>query len=59
METWLPRDKQWFLANIALGVREEKKKKKKKKRVDFTSIISRARFEDMNMDYFHKCIDLV
>jgi hypothetical protein len=29
METWLPRDKQWFLANIALGVREEKKEKKK------------------------------
>jgi heat shock 70kDa protein 1/2/6/8 len=27
--------------------------------VDFTSIITRARFEDMNMDYFHKCIDLV
>jgi hypothetical protein len=25
MEIWLPRDKQWFLADIALGVREEKK----------------------------------
>jgi hypothetical protein len=25
MEIWLPRDKQWFLADIAVGVREEKK----------------------------------
>jgi hypothetical protein len=27
MEMWLPRDKQWFLANIALGVREGKNNK--------------------------------
>jgi hypothetical protein len=25
MEIWLPRDKQWFLADIALGVREGNK----------------------------------
>jgi hypothetical protein len=31
MEIWLPRDKQWFLADIAVGVREEKNKNKNKK----------------------------
>jgi hypothetical protein len=32
MEIWLPRDKQWILADIAVGVREEKKEKKKEKK---------------------------
>eukprot|EP00602_Paraphysomonas_sp_CaronLab_P010397 CAMPEP_0185025004 /NCGR_PEP_ID=MMETSP1103-20130426/8131_1 /TAXON_ID=36769 /ORGANISM="Paraphysomonas bandaiensis, Strain Caron Lab Isolate" /LENGTH=658 /DNA_ID=CAMNT_0027558111 /DNA_START=61 /DNA_END=2037 /DNA_ORIENTATION=- len=27
--------------------------------VDFNSVITRARFEDMNMDYFRKCMDPV
>ena len=27
--------------------------------IDFNSVITRARFEDMNMDYFRKCIDPV
>jgi heat shock protein 1/8 len=26
---------------------------------DFNSVITRARFEDLNMDYFRKCMDLV
>jgi heat shock 70kDa protein 1/2/6/8 len=27
--------------------------------IDFDSVISRARFEELNMDYFRKCVDLV